>query len=152
MDITMRDATEFNLRLVVGFLTADDQLADIDGAHTVNSSNPSIASVLSQDDSTQQHEVIFELHPTVGQTILSGSADADLGTGERFVSWSFPLNVFPNQAERASVSVGELIPKAQPSVRSARGAQAASKDEESSAAEGDTAGSSRRRRSASEDA
>ena len=112
MDVTMAQAAESNLKLIVDYVTADGSLADIQGEHHVESSNPSIASLLSQDDTTQHHEVIYELHAVAGQATLSGFADADLGDGERMIAWSFDLNVTAEEAETATVSAGELIPKA----------------------------------------
>lgn len=111
MDISMIQARDNNLKLIAEFRTAAGDLADIDGAHTVQSSNPAIASLMSQDDSTQSHQVMYELHPVAGQAILSGSADADLGDGVRTLSWEFELNVMANEAQGVTVSIGELVPK-----------------------------------------
>lgn len=112
MDVTMVQAADNNLRLVIDYVTGAGDLADIDGPHTVQSSNPTIASVLSQADGPDQHHVvIYELHPVAGHAVLSGSADADLGAGTRMLSWSFDLNVLAEEAVGVQVSMGELIPK-----------------------------------------
>jgi hypothetical protein len=118
MDVKLSDARLNNYRLEVAFVIAggdptnDADLGDIDGPHTVASSNPAVASVHSQDDTTKRHEVIYELHPAMGQALLSGFADCDLGDGVRQVSWGpIDLNIVPDEAESAAVSVGQLVPK-----------------------------------------
>jgi hypothetical protein len=106
MDVKLSEARLNNYRLEVAFVIPggdaanDADLADIDGPHTVATSNPAVASFNSQDDSTKRHEVIYELHPVLGQALLSGFADCDLREGaHRQVSWGpIELNIVPAPA------------------------------------------------------
>ena len=120
MEVTLQQARENNLRVVIDYENSQGENVEVHGELTNNSSNPQVASYLSQrmftDEEGPHYEVIYELHPVVGSTQLSGFGDADLGDGVRQVDWSAlePLEVVASEATQARVTVGELVPKAPP--------------------------------------
>ena len=106
MDITLSQAAANNLRLTQDYLDASGSPANVGVAQEVDSTDTSLASVMSQDDSGAQHVVIFGLQPVVGSAVLTGFI--------KTVAWSFDLNVLADplpEAVSVSVSAGELVPK-----------------------------------------
>jgi hypothetical protein len=106
MDISLAQAAASNLKLPQEYFDANGNSANVGVAQTAESSNTSLASVMSQDDSGAVHFVIYELQPVLGSAVLSGFI--------KDVAWSFELNVLADplpEAVSVTVGAGELIPK-----------------------------------------